>query len=155
MKLVTFLNCVTTYIAVRTHWRLSISSLIAIFKCVSLCATMLTIWSFLSVACKISVNCLERSINKLTSQCHRFTRNSVIGKLVVLFLLLNQGKHLFNAGKGLNQHDLISSIGILVVQTHKKLYNIISLIPFIQHFLLTHMCIMALDYTQSFHPKEF
>jgi len=137
MKLVTFFNHVTTCIVVRTHWRHNISILIAIFKYVSLCVTMLTVWSFLSVACEISVNYLERSINKLTSQSHRFTRRSVIGKLVVLFLLLDQGEHFVNARKGLNQHDLISSIGILVIQTHKKLCNIISLIPFIQHFQLT------------------
>ena len=134
MNLLTFMNYVNTYIAVRTHWGLNISSLIGIFKCAFLFMTMLTVWSFFS--CEIFVTWLEGRINKLTSYYHGFTM-SVIDKLVVLFLLLNQRKHLVNVGKGLHQHGLISSISIMIIQTHKKLYNIIPLIPLFQHFRLT------------------
>jgi len=89
MKLVTFLNHVTTHIAVRTYWRLSISSLIAIFECMTLCVTMWTVRPFFPLVCEISLSCVKRGMEKLTGQCHRLTRRSVVGELVVLLLLLD------------------------------------------------------------------
>jgi len=64
MKLVTFLNHVTTHIAVRTYWRLSISSLITIFECMTLCVTMWTVRPFFPLVCEISLSCVKRGMKK-------------------------------------------------------------------------------------------